>query len=91
VVSAVDPHGRNLGFLLYIYVYYFRFLAAGDSYSTIGHSFRVGFTIVRAVVRNVCQAICQRMQGIYARTIYRNMDGISSRVLQNVAIRELYW
>jgi hypothetical protein len=50
---------------MYMCILFFRFLATGDSYSAIGHSFPVGFTTVGAIVRNVSQAICQRMQGIY--------------------------
>ncbi|KAJ8936919.1 hypothetical protein NQ318_012540 [Aromia moschata] len=42
-----------------------RFLATGDSFSTIGHSFRIGFETVSAIVTEVCQAICRRMENIY--------------------------
>ncbi|KAJ8935896.1 hypothetical protein NQ318_016229 [Aromia moschata] len=41
------------------------FLATGDSFSTIGHSFRIGFETVSAIVTEVCQAICRRMENIY--------------------------
>ncbi|KAJ8953490.1 hypothetical protein NQ318_023611 [Aromia moschata] len=51
-----------------------RFLATGDSFSTIGHSFRIGFETVSAIVTEVCQAICRRMENIYlpepTRTIW---------------------
>lgn len=43
----------------------FRFLATGDSYATIGHSFRVGFTTVSKIVEEVCDAIWNRLQPIY--------------------------
>jgi hypothetical protein len=42
-----------------------KLLATGDSFSTIGHSFRVGFETVRQVVTEACQAICRRMENIY--------------------------
>ncbi|XP_063925016.1 uncharacterized protein LOC135138913 isoform X2 [Zophobas morio] len=41
-----------------------RFLATGDTYYTIGHSYRVGFSTVGQIVREVCEAICQRLQNI---------------------------
>ncbi|CAH1993203.1 unnamed protein product [Acanthoscelides obtectus] len=42
-----------------------RFLATGDTFYTIGHSFRVGFTTVSAIVTEVCEAICRHMEHIY--------------------------
>nr|CAI5859438.1 unnamed protein product [Callosobruchus analis] len=42
-----------------------RFLATGDSFSTIGHSYRVGFSTVGVIVKEVCQAITNKMQGMY--------------------------
>ncbi|KAJ8935813.1 hypothetical protein NQ318_023367 [Aromia moschata] len=47
---------------------YFRmssFLPLETVFSTIGHSFRIGFETVSAIVREVCQAICRRMENIY--------------------------
>ncbi|CAH1972498.1 unnamed protein product [Acanthoscelides obtectus] len=35
---------------------------------TIGHSFRVGFTTVSAIVTEVCEAICRHMEHIYLPT-----------------------
>ncbi|CAH1964317.1 unnamed protein product [Acanthoscelides obtectus] len=40
-------------------------LATGDTFYTIGHSFRVGFTTVSAIVTEVCEAICRHMEHIY--------------------------
>lgn len=40
-------------------------MATGDSYYTIGHSYRVGFSTVAVIISEVCQAICQRMGEIY--------------------------
>nr|CAI5836088.1 unnamed protein product [Callosobruchus analis] len=42
-----------------------RFLAAGDSYSTTGYSYRVGFSTVGMIVQEECQAICRRMENSY--------------------------
>nr|XP_023020608.1 uncharacterized protein LOC111509151 [Leptinotarsa decemlineata] len=42
-----------------------RFLATGDSYKTIGHSFRMGFSTVSKIVEEVCCAIWTRLQPIY--------------------------
>ncbi|XP_058811060.1 uncharacterized protein LOC131675953 [Topomyia yanbarensis] len=42
-----------------------RFLATGDSFPTIGHSFRVGFETVSQIVQEVCKAICKNMQETY--------------------------
>lgn len=36
---------------------HFRFFATGDFYSTIGHSFRVGFSTVSKIVGEVSEAI----------------------------------
>ncbi|KAJ8891096.1 hypothetical protein PR048_010606 [Dryococelus australis] len=41
-----------------------RYLATGDSYSTIGHSFRIGFSSVSIIVEEVCNAIWKRLQPI---------------------------
>ncbi|CAH1987991.1 unnamed protein product [Acanthoscelides obtectus] len=45
--------------------FFYRFLATGDTFYTIGHSFRVGFTTVSAIVTEVCEAICRHMEHIY--------------------------
>lgn len=42
-----------------------RFFATGDSYKTIGHSYRVGFTTVGQIVIEVCEAIIRHMGPIY--------------------------
>ncbi|XP_050502605.1 uncharacterized protein LOC126881914 [Diabrotica virgifera virgifera] len=42
-----------------------RFLATGDSFSTIGHSYRVGFSTVSTIINEVCEAIRKRLQPIY--------------------------
>lgn len=42
-----------------------RFLATGDSYKTIGHSFRLGFSTVASIVEEVCEAIWHKLQPIY--------------------------
>jgi hypothetical protein len=44
---------------------FFRFLATGDSFSTIGHSFRMGFSTVSSIVAEVCDVIWQRLQPTY--------------------------
>lgn len=33
------------------------FLATGDSYKTIKHSFRLGYTSVQAIISTTCQAL----------------------------------
>nr|CAH7767340.1 unnamed protein product [Callosobruchus chinensis] len=35
------------------------FLATGDSYSAIGHNYRVGFSTAGMTVQEVCRAICK--------------------------------
>lgn len=50
---------------LYSYFNFFRFLATGDTYYTIGHSYRLGFSTVSSIVQEVCQSICNRMETIY--------------------------
>lgn len=45
--------------------FFFRFLATGDSFSTIGHSYRVGFSTVGLIVKEVCEAICKRMEPLF--------------------------
>ncbi|XP_050308271.1 uncharacterized protein LOC126744759 [Anthonomus grandis grandis] len=42
-----------------------RFLATGDSYKTIGHSFRLGFSTVAIIVEEVCTVIWSKLQPIY--------------------------
>ncbi|KAJ8911443.1 hypothetical protein NQ315_008329 [Exocentrus adspersus] len=42
-----------------------RFLATGDSFYTIGHSYRVGFSTVSSIVTEVCQAICRNLENMY--------------------------
>lgn len=58
------------------FFFVFRFLATGDSYYTIGHSFRMGFSTVAKIVYEVCEAICNRMQDSYmpepTEEIWRN-------------------
>lgn len=39
------------------YLKLFRYFATGDSYSTIGHSFRVGFSTVSKIIIEVSEAI----------------------------------
>lgn len=39
-----------------LYVF-FRYLASGDSYQTIGFSFRVGRTTIGIIVKEVCTVI----------------------------------
>ncbi|KAH1006919.1 hypothetical protein HUJ05_007606 [Dendroctonus ponderosae] len=46
------------------YHHSYQFLATGDSFSTIGHSYRVGLSTVGLIVKEVCEAICTRM-GLY--------------------------
>ncbi|KAJ8913488.1 hypothetical protein NQ315_013868 [Exocentrus adspersus] len=41
-----------------------RYLATGDTFYTIGHSFRVGFSTVSAIVTEVCKAISTNLQNI---------------------------
>ncbi|XP_028129122.2 uncharacterized protein LOC114325295 [Diabrotica virgifera virgifera] len=41
-----------------------RYLATGDTFYTIGHSFRVGFSTVSAIVVEVCEALCRNLQHI---------------------------
>lgn len=36
-----------------------------DSHKTIGHSFRVGFSTVGAIIEEVCNAIIKRLQPLY--------------------------
>lgn len=38
-----------------------KFLATDDSYSTIGHNFRVGYTTVSVIVKEVCCTIIKIM------------------------------
>lgn len=40
-------------------------MATGDSYKTIGHSFRIGFSTVASIIEEVCEAIWKRLQPIY--------------------------
>lgn len=40
-------------------------MAIGDSYYTIGHSYRIGFSTVGGIIQEVCQTICKRMGEIY--------------------------
>ncbi|KAI4469788.1 hypothetical protein MML48_1g06842 [Holotrichia oblita] len=42
-----------------------RYLATGDTFYTIGHSFRVGFSTVSAIVTEVCAALCRHLQDTY--------------------------
>ncbi|KAJ8915346.1 hypothetical protein NQ315_008233 [Exocentrus adspersus] len=42
-----------------------RYLTTGDSFKTIGHSFRMGFRTVSAVVLEVCTALWNRMQPLF--------------------------
>ncbi|XP_050294323.1 uncharacterized protein LOC126734665 [Anthonomus grandis grandis] len=41
------------------------FLATGDSYKTIGHNFRLGFSTVAIIVEEVCSVIWSKLQPIY--------------------------
>jgi len=64
------PYGNNIrgcdvrliltGLPIY-FVFNFRFLATGDSYSTIGHTFRMGFSTLSFIVKEVCEAIIRRI------------------------------
>ncbi|XP_074041484.1 uncharacterized protein [Leptinotarsa decemlineata] len=57
-----------------------RFLATGDSYKTIGHSFRMGFSTVSKIVEEVCCAIFyETTTNLYARTHYRNLGNFNFR------------
>jgi len=40
---------------------FFRFLATGNSFRSIGFSYRLGFSTVREIVQDVCQAIWKRL------------------------------
>lgn len=40
-------------------------MAIGDTFYTIGHSFRVGFSTVNAIVTEVCAALCRHLQDTY--------------------------
>jgi len=42
-----------------------RFLATRDSYKTIGHSFRMGFSTVSNIIKEVCEAINRKMINKY--------------------------
>lgn len=42
-----------------------RFLATGDSYVTVGNSFRVGVSTVAGVVRDTCDAIWSTLRPVY--------------------------
>ncbi|KAI4466168.1 hypothetical protein MML48_3g00004821 [Holotrichia oblita] len=42
-----------------------RFLATSDSYSTIGHSFRIGFETVSQIVQEICHSICKSVGHMY--------------------------
>ena len=42
---------------LYIILFYFRFLATGDSFKTISFSYRLGKSTVAAIVHDTCRAI----------------------------------
>ena len=44
---------------------YFRFLATGDSYKTIGFSYRVGASTVQYIIPNVCQALWESLVAEY--------------------------
>lgn len=46
-------------------MYAYRFLATGDTFYTIGHSFRVGFSTVSQIVTEVCEAVCRKLGDIY--------------------------
>ncbi|CAH2006973.1 unnamed protein product [Acanthoscelides obtectus] len=60
-----------------------RFLATGDTFYTIGHSVRVGFTTVSAIVTEVCEAICRHMEHIY---LPEPTENIWKNVLKNLKI-----
>lgn len=62
IISSLDFNSKTC--VIYKNYVFCRFLATGDSYSTIGHSFRVGFTTVSAIVSEVCEAIWYRLQPI---------------------------
>ncbi|CAK1600108.1 unnamed protein product [Parnassius mnemosyne] len=44
-----------------------RYLATGDSFGTIGHSYHIGFSTVSVIIEEVCEAIWKRLQPIYMR------------------------
>ncbi|CAH1384646.1 unnamed protein product [Tenebrio molitor] len=64
-----------------------RFLATGDSFSTIGHSFRMGFSTVSSIVAEVCDVIWQRLQPTYMQKYGRKqyLDFKKSGTFQTVS------
>jgi hypothetical protein len=66
---------------------FFRFLATGDSFSTIGHSFRMGFSTVSSIVAEVCDVIWQRLQPTYMQKYGRKqyLDFKKSGTFQTVS------
>ena len=65
----------------------FRFLATGDSYTTIAFSYRVGLQTVCNIVNETCDAIWKRLQPLYmpSSTLGRHCN----RFLNTMAISEL--
>lgn len=49
----------------YILLFYFRYIATGDSFKTIGHSYRMGFTTVGIIVKEVSKVIWKALQPLY--------------------------
>jgi len=56
----------------------------GDSFSTVGHSYRVGFETVSQIVTEVCQAICRRMENIYLPEPTTEIWEQSAKVFEDV-------
>ena len=46
---------------------FFRFLATGDSYGTLAHSYRVGIETVSVIIEETCQAISSNLMSIYMK------------------------
>ena len=51
----------------------YRFLATGNSFRSLGFSYRMGFSSVRAIVAEVCEALWKKMGPIYMPTPTQEM------------------
>lgn len=57
-----------------------RFLCTGNSYHTIGHSYRVGFSTVKVILQETCQAIWDELQPELVPVLNKEMwRGIAQR------------
>ncbi len=55
--------GKSVGtFQMHLIFFFYRYLCTGDSYHTIGHSYRVGFSTVKGIVFKTCQALWDALQ-----------------------------